>query len=235
MLPDDESRATRARLSHALAIGDQATVDAITKQLDDEDAAKLRRLSRPGALLDSAIWYAQAGIPVFPLEVGVGWHDPETKKEPKGKRPLFRKAHRDGEPECHGECGRDGHGFYDATTDVDKVRAWWRATPQANIGLPTGLLFDVIDVDLPAGYFSLGEMRADDVLPTIHGRVITASGGTHLYIRPDGDGNATGILPGIDWRGRGGYVVAPPSRCEEGMWLWTSPLDLDALRQEATA
>lgn len=121
------------------------------------------------------------------------------------------------------------HGFKDATTDLDQVRTWWTETPLANIGVPTGHLFDVVDVDLPAGYLSLGELRDQGLLPEVHGRVITASGGTHLYIRATGDGNAAGLRPGVDYRGAGGYVVAPPSRTAEGMWQWTTPLNLGAL------
>lgn len=119
------------------------------------------------------------------------------------------------------------HGFKDATTDPDQIRAWWTATPAANIGIPTGHRFDVVDIDLPHGYLSLGELRGQDLIPEIRGRVITASGGAHLYIDPTGDGNSAGLRPGVDYRGAGGYVVAPPSRTAEGMWLWTTVLDLE--------
>lgn len=220
MTPDE--RTLHAQLHAALAAGDAATVATITDLLDAEDAARLQRLTRPGALLDASLWYAKTGIPVFPLKAGQ-------------KTPLLPRAHAKGMPACYGDCGLDGHGLYDATTDVEKIRAWWTATPQANIGLPTGHLFDVIDVDMPDGYRSLGEDRDAGLLPPIHGRVITASGGTHLYIVPTGGGNAAGFRPGIDYRGAGGYVVAPPSRCAEGLWMWTSPLDLNALRQGVTA
>lgn len=203
MTPDERSLHTQ--LHAALAAGDQATVDTITDLLDAEDEARRQRLTRPGALLDAAIWYAKAGIPVFPLKAGQ--KVPDT-----------------------------AHGFKDATTDLNQVRAWWQATPQANIGIPTGELFTVIDVDLPDGYSSLGLMRDKGQLPPIYGRVITASGGTHLYIAPTGERNSTGAIPGIDIRGVGGYVVAPPSRTADGeLWQWTLPLDLAALRQEATA
>lgn len=233
MTPDE--RTLHAQLHAALAAGDHATVATITDLLDAEDAARIQRLTAPGALLSSALYYAKAGIPVFPLEVGIGY---DRDGKPNGKKPLFKRAHPKDAPSCYGRdsgCDLDGHGLYDATTDIDKVRAWWSATPQANIGVRTGQLFTVIDVDMPDGYLSLGEMRDKGLIPAVHGRVITASGGTHLYVPPTGDGNATGILPGIDVRGVGGYCVAPPSRCEEGLWLWTVPLDLDALRQGVTA
>src|SRR5919107_1194087 len=51
-------------------------------------------------------------------------------------------------------CGGTGRpmttsGFLDATTDPDRIRAWWARHPHANIGAPTGAPgFDVLDVDV---------------------------------------------------------------------------------------
>lgn len=195
MTPDET--ATVAALTAALAAGDHDTVAAITARLDADDETRRARLTAPGALLSAALYYAKAGLPVFPLRDG-------------GKTPAT------------------AHGFKDASTDPDQVRAWWTASPQANIGLPTGHRFTVIDVDVPAGYYSLAYMRDADLIPPILGRVITPSGGTHLHIAATGEGNSAGKAPGIDIRGLGGYVVAPPSRSEEGMWLWSTPLGLSA-------
>lgn len=103
------------------------------------------------------------------------------------------------------------HGFKDATTDLERIRAWWKRHPDSNIGLPTGHKFDVIDIDVPDGPRSYLEMIDDNIIPDIHAQVATSSGGIHLYILPTGDGNGTRIKPGIDYRGIGGYVVAPPS------------------------
>lgn len=211
MTPDE--KAIAAALHAALEAGDDETVAAITAKLDQDDTERLARLAAPGALLAGALWYAKSGIAVFPLKPG-------------GKQPLLRRAHEAGDP-CKGGCGQFGHGLHDATTDLDQVRAWWAENPAANVGIPTGHRFDVIDVDLPHGYLSLGELRGQGLIPEIRGRVITASGGTHLYIDPTGDGNSAGLRPGVDYRGAGGYVVAPPSRTAEGMWLWTTPLELE--------
>ena len=116
-------------------------------------------------------------------------------------------------------------GLHDASTDPDQVAAWWRRWPQANIGMPTGHVADVIDVDGPPGYRSLAELRDAQLVPPILARVHTASGGAHLYIAPTGDGNTTGLRPGIDYRGAGGYVVVPPSRSATGgRWSWVDPL-----------
>lgn len=116
------------------------------------------------------------------------------------------------------------HGLNDATTDPDQVRAWWEATPDANIGTPTGYQFDVVDVDPPDGWESLVELKTAGLIPEPLGYAHTPRGGMHIYVPVSGDGNAAGILPGIDLRGRGGYVVAPPSRSPIGSWEWTTTI-----------
>lgn len=180
-------------------------------RLDREDAERKTRLDAPSALADAARWYAAvARWPIFPLRVG-------------GKTPLT------------------AHGFKDATTDERQVNAWWAATPQANIGTPTGLTFDVIDVDGPEGFASLAVMRhhhcppdccADVTCPgdkTVLGleviaKAYTGGAGRHLLIPPGGQKNGTRLMAGIDYRGKGGYVVLPPSRHESGrMYDWIEP------------
>jgi hypothetical protein len=79
-------------------------------------------------------------------------------------------------------------------------------------------MFDVVDVDGPTGIKSLSELP-EGKLPDIHGKVSTPHG-MHLYIRPTGDGNAQGFQPGIDFRGNGGYVVAPPSQIDFKRYTW---------------
>jgi hypothetical protein len=111
-----------------------------------------------------------------------------------------------------------------ATTDAAQVAAWWQRTPQANIGMPTGMRWDVIDVDGPRGYQSLGGIREAGKLPPLLGRSVTPRGGMHLFIAPTGDGNAASFRPDVDYRGIGGYVVLPPSVGENGNryeWLET--------------
>lgn len=146
-------------------------------------------------LLASALWYASVGLHIFPLR-------------PCRKIPLA-----------------GSHGCKDGTTDEQQIRDWWTNTPEANIGIATGHLVDVIDIDGPAGVKSWAGMKS---LPPIIGKVDTPRlGGTHLYVAAIGDGNSAGIFPGIDYRGIGGYVVAPPSINSEGVtYTWTKPLTL---------
>jgi hypothetical protein len=137
-------------------------------------------------ILPHALAYAQQGKPVFPCAA-------------RGKVPLTP------------------HGHKDASADPSTVRAWWARHPDANIGLPTGASsgFFALDVDCDAG----GEesLRA---LEARHGalppstEVITGAGRHVWFAMPP---HATipcsvGRLgPGLDVRGDGGYVIAPPS------------------------
>jgi hypothetical protein len=132
------------------------------------------------------------------------WGWPVFPLRPRDKRPATR------------------NGFKDATADPDRIRAWWTRHPDSNIGLPTGLAFDVIDVDVPDGAVSYTRLLDDGMIPDIHGHAATASGGLHLYIPATGDGNGVRIRPGIDDRGAGGYVVAPPSTLgtRGRAWSW---------------
>ena len=114
------------------------------------------------------------------------------------------------------------HGLKDATTNPDQVRAWWTRWPDANIGLVTGHLADVIDIDGADGIRSIADLEDEGHLPPFLG-VVSTPRGWHLYLTPSGDGNATSIRPGIDYRGRSGYVVAPPSTVDGATYRWTQP------------
>ncbi len=126
---------------------------------------------------------------------------------PGGKEPLTRR------------------GFKDATTDRSRVHAWWTRWPGANIGIPTGeasgLL--VLDEDRTG---ALSELPGE--LPkTTTAR--TGGGGLHmLYRYPAGEeirNSASKLGAGIDVRGEGGYVIAPPSRTT-GPYEWIERLPL---------
>jgi hypothetical protein len=86
--------------------------------------------------------------------------------------------------------------------------AWWQAWPRANIGLLTGQAFDVLDLDDPDAYEAL---RAVGNVDALTGPRVMTGRGLHFYVQATGLGNKAGLIPGADWRGQGGYVVAPPS------------------------
>ena len=111
-----------------------------------------------------------------------------------------------------------------ATSDPGKARQRWAHHPEANVILPTGRVFDVLDVPAAAGLAAL-EMMHDAGVAT--GPVATGSGRTlffvatrgapdnedewwscHLDCIPDNPAQTSGLR----WHCRDSYVLAPPSR-----------------------
>ena len=123
------------------------------------------------------------------------------------------------------------NGFKDATTDAAQVADWWLRNPAALIGMPTGAAsgVDALDLDTKHGDTVedlLAELEADHGrLSTL--RVRTPSTGAHLYFRHDGRiaSGASKFRRGIDWRGEGGYVIAPGTRLPDGRSYY---VDVDA-------
>ena len=120
---------------------------------------------------------------------------------------------------------KGGHGCLDATTDTEIITRWWNEYQNANIGIATGekngIL--VIDVDRNHGNGVDGEESLHD-LEDKYGKlpdtveVLTPNGGRHLYFKyPTGyhigihKSDKGDSFPGVDVRGCGGYVAAPPS------------------------
>jgi hypothetical protein len=129
------------------------------------------------------------------------------------------------------------HGVKDATCNRARILAWWTRHPQANIGLATGHTFDVLDVDGPTGAHAIQKLAADHGLQSSGPLVRTGGGGWHFYLTSIGLGNAHPLdLENVDWRGRGGYVVAPPSRHATGHpYQWVPGRDLDTPLAEVPA
>jgi hypothetical protein len=111
------------------------------------------------------------------------------------------------------------NGLKDATLDLDRIKYWWRQQPDAAIGLPTGIIWDVLDVDIKDtadGRVHLPMLNRLGLLNGCKDVVRTPSGGWHLYF-PSTKGltnKARGATLGLDVRGLGGYVLAPPSYIE---------------------
>lgn len=179
--------------------------------IDHDDLEAIKRLEKvvddldvhpaPVSLHSAALWYAGQGIPVFPLTPGT-------------KIPL-----------------KGSGGCLDASIDPDLVNAWWKGNPHANIGIATGHLIDVVDIDGLKGQTSRMQNWPMFAGLEVLGQVSTPRpGGLHLYVpRKEGITNGAGLLPGVDYRGLGGYVVAPPSRNEQGAYVWLAPLNLSTL------
>jgi hypothetical protein len=186
-------------------------------------------------LRDAALGYASGGVPVLPLHYPLP--HPEHLQPVGGDQPLPNQAVgagcscRDpgcGQPAKHPLGRLVPHGVKDATTNRAQVLAWWTTYPQANIGLATGDRFDVLDVDGPAGAQAIRTLAAAHSLQSSGPLVHTGGGGWHYYLRPTGLGNVRPAgLAHVDWRGRGGYVVAPPSRHTSGHpYRWVAGRDL---------
>lgn len=117
------------------------------------------------------------------------------------------------------------HGVSDAMADERAAGEWWSSYHDANIGIatgdPSGIV--VVDVDL-AGLATLANLERlhGDVTPTWTAE--TGSGGMHLYYRMprlDVRNSVGAVGPGIDVRGNGGYVIAPPSvHIGGGRYFW---------------
>lgn len=119
-----------------------------------------------------------------------------------------------------------GHGAKGASNSADQVEKWWTDRPNANIGIATGEVngIVVIDVDVDNekgldGAITLASAEKEyGKLPDTW-TVNTPRGGYHLYFKyPAGKAISIGTDifnnthgPGIDYRGNGGLVVAPPS------------------------
>lgn len=170
--------------------------------------------------LEAAVWYAEQGLLVLPC------HWPASDRGAGHWAGLSCSC---GDPACSsparhpllpGDVAR-------ASADPLQVRRWWRRYPQANVGLATGVMLDVLDVDEPEGNELL---RAGAPLGPV---ARTGTGRWHLYFTPssldDRDlREALASLPGSGarvWlRGPGRFVLAPPSRVLTGAFRWVRDL-----------
>ncbi len=157
--------------------------------------------------LAAALALAAAGLPVFPVQVKL---NPSTGRW--DKKPCVS-------------------GWQDkATSDENKVRAFWRAYPDALPGLALGQAgLVVLDADRHGGPDGVSAFH---VLADTHGlpagvvKINTAGSGEHYIfanLTDDPLGNGEGVLPGgINMRGRGGFIVAPGAMRPDGK-RWIEP------------
>ena len=137
--------------------------------------------------LSSALALAEQGFRIFPLS-------PRSKKPP-----------------------RDFAWKEEATTDPDRIREWWKADPNFNVGVATGGGTIVVDADTKEGAPGLASLEMLELacgMPKSF-RVQTPSGGMHVYLRVDQTHrnrvHSIPDYPGIDIRSDNGYVVGPGS------------------------
>jgi hypothetical protein len=180
--------------------------------------------------LAAVIAYADRGWKVFPA--------------PRGERKSHKSA-----------AYSDGI-KWGATKDPDQIRDDFDRWPEANIGIPTGKDNDiwVLDLDSKEGHgvdgianfialvednlivsdrIQLTIDKPDDALRAIKAMTLSAatpSGGIHLYFKWPADkvitNSTSKVAPGIDVRGEGGMIIAPPSvKPPDGYYSWTSNVE----------
>ena len=178
-------------------------------------------------LRDAALKYAKSGKFIIPL------HSIKTGQCSCGKN------------ECkQGKHPRTQHGLKDASTDPKVIEAWWTKWPDANIGLLTGKINDLVIVDVDVSPKKDGSRKKGEeslkALEAQYGALpetlisITGSGGHHLAFKyPSGIeklGNRTAFREDLDIRADGGYiVVAPSTHISGGTYTWQNDLELAEL------
>lgn len=168
-------------------------------------------------MIDEALRYAKAGIPVFPLH----WLKQDgtcscrlgDMCQAKGKHPRIKNW------------------SDEATTDVAKITGWWNQTPLANIGIPMGEKSGLVALDVDTRHD--GDKSLTDLV-TEYGalpKTITAttgSGGKHYIFKYTEElalKNVVGFRDGLDVRTQGGLIVAAPSMHQSGnRYAWDSGL-----------
>lgn len=130
---------------------------------------------------------------------------------PRDKRPLIAWERLQDEPPTEAE-----------------LCAWFARWPEANVGVVTGAVSGLVVLDVDVGHGgreSLEALERDHgpLAPTVE--AVTGGAGRHLYFRHPGAeiGSRVGLRPGLDLKGDGSYVVAPPSVHPNGhRYAWRS-------------
>ena len=162
-------------------------------------------------IVEHALHYARAGWSVFPLRLGE-------------KISHKSAAHSDGRK-------------WGQTTDVNEIRRDFKQWPNANVGIVTGAVSGifVVETDTADGHAEGTDGAAElTKLEAEHGALPATreaespSGSIHRYYNHPGfkiKTSASEIGPGIDVRGDGGMVVAPPSvKPGKGAYKWRNDL-----------
>lgn len=165
-------------------------------------------------MMQEALKYAQMGFAVFPV----------CSRNKKPHTP---------------------NGCLDAKRDPGAIKFWWNKWKDASIGIATGSISNgliVVDLDMDEqkgldGYHALQEWeRVNGTLPDSW-RSITGRGGYHIFYKSkEVFGNRTSVIEGVDVRGEGGYIIAPPSLHPNGnRYEWeTAPEDVPLAEVDET-
>lgn len=119
------------------------------------------------------------------------------------------------------------HGVKDASTSELVIRGWWRTWPTANVGIATGSVSGIVVLDVDPRAGGDASLAALTVPETRSAR--TGGGGRHFLFSaaPGPRRGRIGWRPGLDIKGDGGYIVAPPStHASGGVYEWDTDCDL---------
>ena len=163
----------------------------------------------------AALSYAAQGWPVFPCH------------------SIAARGCSCCQPDCSspGKHPRIARGLHAASTNRETVERWWRRWPSANVAVRTGIQSGLVVIDIDPQHGGSGTMRSliANHSPLERGPVVrTGAGGWHLLFAHPGEpvrnSAGTRLGAGIDVRGDGGYVIAPPSRHASGnVYRWNTP------------
>ncbi len=152
-------------------------------------------------------------LPTYACEyVKLGWSVIPIK--PGGKKPLV-----------------EWEKYQKERATEDQIKKWWSKYPNANIGVVTGIISDIIVIDIDS---KKGEEEYIAKFNELHSTISQKTGkpeatqkifkhpGNHTYH------NMARFLPDVDVRADGGYVVVPPSIHPNGKtyeWI-IDPVDM---------
>ena len=115
------------------------------------------------------------------------------------------------------------HGIYDASVDPAVIAEWWARWPWASIGVTTGGVIDVLDVDTHSGD-GFATLRALGIELPATLSASTPRGGRHLFFRHLEGSRTRRLARSLEWIAVGGppqyapgNVVVPPGPGRE--WL----------------
>jgi hypothetical protein len=164
-------------------------------------------------MIKHALKYREAGFSVIPIKPD---YDPVEEKFLKKPYTNWKAYQR-------------------TLPTVEEITSWWTKWPDAMIGIVTGDVSNVfaIDCDTEESYQKIQSMIPDSFLtPTVS----TPRGGKHLWVKCSNGNQLTtvsAVMPDVDTRGNGGYVIAPPSKNEKGgKYEWLAGLSFEEIAIE---
>ena len=158
---------------------------AATTGWNNERTTNINEVSKQilrGNRLEYALKYNELGWCVIPVEVG-------------SKKPLIKKW----------------TPYQQRQSTSREIREWWEKECDANIGIVTGKIsgLTVIDFDDPEAVKDFETMFG----PLPQTFIQTTGRGCHYFYKYDPRiNNKTGIIPKVDFKSEGGYIIVAPSR-----------------------